>query len=261
MVTRLSSIFLTTLMAVALVTTPVLATDSNNVDEEVYDTCDQIKTVARQILSEDHFAQLEAMSDGECETRLGGMTRSELKVYLDSDEYLNFWDTPFGVGTVMILDPGEESEWPAPTSIIEFHEDGSHTHVPLGATGAHQFSTWLWHRWPDAGVTVEHVIASVDLEHEDNYFTDYDDLRLAMWNWLPYGDHYVLYRKPVIYGGLANPETAGNYRRFVFTVKYEYKICDSNNGSGCSSSWTKVTTRENCWPSTYHKARSPNCYT
>ena len=259
MITRLSTIFLTALMAIAMAATSIMAADSHNIDEEVYNDCDKIKAVARQIMSEDHYAQLEAMSDDECETRLGGMTRSELKGYLATGEYLDFWDTPFSVGTVTILEPGEEIEWPAPTSTIEFHEDGTHTHVPLGVVGDHTYSWWLPHRWPGAGIEIEHAVASADLEHVDNYFTDYDDLHLAMWTPLPSGDRYVHYRKPAVNGGLANPEGAGNYRRFIFTVRYEYRICDTAGGSGCDD-WTKVRVRESCFPSTYHNARSPNCY-
>ena len=67
--------------------------DSHNtatsVDDEVYNTCDQIDDVARQGMPAAHYAWFLNMTEEECVAEFGGRTRSELKLYLATGGYID----------------------------------------------------------------------------------------------------------------------------------------------------------------------------
>ena len=240
----------------------------NDVDNEVYNTCAEIKMMAVQILSTTDMARLNGMSDLECEHRLGGMTHSELKKYLISKEFKKEFARDITVAAMPALTEMPDSGPPKYRTVHQHDEEGNiigHTHVPNGVVGQHDFQGgWLEHQWYNAGRKHGQLRAWVDLHHFQTQFYKFQDIGGVTFNGQRFGNKYVFYRNASVSGYLYNErqDYPGQYRKFRFTVRYQYQYCDNSNQTGCTR-WTSKTRRKTCraWVEGYeHYTRAPHCY-
>ena len=213
-------------------------------DNEVLNTCSDIKALARQIMPGWAFQRLEALSEDECVELLGGMTYSELKSALATADYTKNWNqdeaAPGGF-------QGSRSEFWDRHRVNEasvHHKEGTDIHPYDGVTGAHSGSERNFkHRWQDAGQITDHLVVAMDLKHHHDHFhaatnmdwhldTDEDDGFL------------YLYRNIRVYGQLQDGNMDDGWETYQITAKYEYRRCRED--WICFNRWRRYTERTEC---------------
>ena len=253
-----------------LLSAPIWAIDPVNVDDEVYESCDQVSRVARQAMSAEDYALFLNMTEEECLDRFGGRTRSELKAYLAAGGYRVYWQQPLDVAaqfagsadefTALYL-TGDGSQHVHDDSLSE---DGHvHPHdedVLEGIGGAHGSDIeWVPHAWRRAGARVDHLRVTVDLRHHyfhfhtpsRNFHYHLDDVPIQD------GDKYFFYRNIRVTGQLNGPHGDGA-RAYRITSRYEYKICDSDEE--CDRLWKRTTRRTQCLARAHREESTRQCY-
>lgn len=236
--------------------------------QDVYETCAEIKVLAKQIMSEENYAYLSAMSEQECVDRFGHRTRAQLKSYLAKGKYLKYWKNPLDIGTVTQVDTDYESDKTGHTIHIET-DGGGHIHLPQGGViGTHGGSrVWLLHRWDNAGRKQRNIRVSLDLLHhttgQNHHFDDVRDLDTEVKRYGRTSDgDYIFYKQVRTVGTKGPVNEDGEFTTYRLKVSYKFQVCQRSNQTACFP-WIPWVKWKKCYAgSSYvdHKRSPPHCY-
>ncbi len=280
MVKRLLAATLALCIWTVLLSTVAWATSSLDsgigIDHQVYDTCEQITDMARQIMPAADYEHFLSLSDLECVSRFGDMTRSQLKAYLASKSYQAYWKLPMYHGEALQIDADADYTFIDNTKVYNhLHDDGvQHIHsIPLDdprayrvddeeghyheeeegiASGAHEQQAWVWlaHRWYNAGVSLSDLRVAFDIKHHYRHFDGsprdfgiYYTSRGRDDGW------YVFYDDVSVSGSKRNFIDDGGFTQYRLTVKYRFQRCLNSDQTDCGI-WRSRTRHKTCKAST-----------
>ena len=232
-------------------------------DNEVLDTCSDIKALARQIMPGWAFQRLEGLSETECVDLLGGMTYAELKSALSTAEYNeNPGDPRTQVTDVDGAFEGTVEEFNdlIRDRRLSEHIPGTTLHPPAPGWTAGQHSGdpfYLGYRWNDAGRETNHIMLSVELEHHEKHFHDWWNYRMRV-DRSPYHDPWYHYYRKVRHDSEWGSSTDDGYQDFEMHVSYQHRKCHKDWWI-CLARWRSYDVHSHCRASS-HRIRSGECF-
>ena len=232
-------------------------------DNEVLNTCSDIKALARQTMPGWAFQRLEGLSEDECVELLGGMTYSELKLALTTAEYIeNPQDARIQVTDVGDAFDGTREEF---MGLIQDrresqHIPGTEIHPPVKgwATGQHSGDPfYLGYRWNDAGQESDHIMLSAELEHHDRHFHDWRNYRMRV-DRSPFNDPWYHYYRKTRYDSEWSGSSGDGHQDFEMHVSYQHRKCHKDWWI-CLARWKSYSDHSHCRASS-HRIRRGECH-
>ncbi len=236
-------------------------------DDEVLNTCSDIKALARQTMPGWAFQRLEALSESECTELLGGMTYSELKWALANAEYIEDPDAPRTqvTGVTGAFEGTLEEFLQRDESLRRghpYHLPGTDIHILIGpdqgATRRHIGAPfWMKHRWDDAGRETSHIKLTVELKHHYSHYDAWFNYLMYV-DYTPYDEPWYHYYRSVTFDSEEVNYDGDGYRTFEMQVSYEHRKCHEDWWI-CLPLWQEYSVSSNCYVAV-HLAPEDECH-